>query len=716
MTAPARKAPPVAARGVRSPEETKTLVHWLQPLVTRLWRDKTATKGADGNARWTIDPLTPEALALHVRGKAPRGVGLIVPGESTTRALALDFDSHKGEVNWPTMTRTASRVVAELQRRGMPAVVFRSGGGHGVHVWVLWADPQDAYSVRLAAFDALGACGLKNGTAGVHAGEVEVFPKQDAVPAGGYGNMIFLPFAGESALLEPLLGFVTEAGANDVLTTEWEFAQPVPLLERPPKPERAAPPVMSSSERERLRRAVAALPNIGEHELDYDAWRNVVFGIMEGCGGDDEGVALVHELSARSAKYDPTFIDAHVLPYVKPGGGVTSATVFAMARKHGWQEVGAEDFEDLGGLPASKVANDASAGPTFRVESLEEFLNVPPTRWLVHELLPYADEQGNTAIFFGKPGEAKTFLATDIALAVARAAPWRDRPTVGGRVVYVAAEGARPLAARVRAYLHHRGGAEGRPNIGFIRAAPNLFKSGDGADWAKLARDIGQAVLIVIDTMFATSPGAKLNDDIDANTVMGHGKALSAATGALVVFVHHAGKAPGMGPMGSTALLAHVETCIEVFSVKVKGERIRLAVARKVRDGVDGQEFPFVLRKVKAGEIDSAIVEHRTPLAAAVVDKLSPVQSKVYDAARRLVGDGNTGAPVGDVIGAAAASMIFDPAETTTGGQPKGDRRRDQARAALTALINKGALVHEADVVKLPGFSDLGETAPDLGD
>jgi hypothetical protein len=102
MNAPAQttapSAPPDTLAPARSAAEGKALAAWLDPLVQRVWRGRSATKGPTGPC-WTDDPLDAGGLVLHARGIKPRGVGLIVPGTSTTRALALDFDSHKGETS-----------------------------------------------------------------------------------------------------------------------------------------------------------------------------------------------------------------------------------------------------------------------------------------------------------------------------------------------------------------------------------------------------------------------------------------------------------------------------------------------------------------------------------------------------------------------------------------------------------------------------------------
>ena len=170
----------------------------LQPLITRVRTDVTAVKRADGS-RWTDEPLTPERLARHLNGGPARGVCPIKAGESVTLVGLLDFDSHGGETNWATMSDVVARVVDALELAwGMSPILFRSSGGRGVHLYLLWDEPQDAYSVREFLREVLGACGLRDGAGGVAAGQVEVFPRQSSVPVGGFGNQAVLPLAGKS--------------------------------------------------------------------------------------------------------------------------------------------------------------------------------------------------------------------------------------------------------------------------------------------------------------------------------------------------------------------------------------------------------------------------------------------------------------------------------------------------------------------------------------
>lgn len=158
----------------------KELMAALEPLVQRVRADVTATKGPKGMG-WTREPLTPDRLAKHLNGGPARGVCPIKAGESVTMVGLLDLDSHKGESTWEQMADAALQVVEALSKHGMEPVCFRSSGGNGIHVYVLWDAPQDAYSVRLALANALADAGFSNGTGGVSRGQIEVFPKQDSV-------------------------------------------------------------------------------------------------------------------------------------------------------------------------------------------------------------------------------------------------------------------------------------------------------------------------------------------------------------------------------------------------------------------------------------------------------------------------------------------------------------------------------------------------------
>lgn len=314
------------------------LIPALRPLTARVRRDVTAVKRADGVQAWTRERLTPENLAKHLNGGPARGVCPIKAGESVTMVALLDFDSHGGETSWPQMSCIAATVFDILVLAyGCEPLAFRSSGGRGIHLYVIWDEPQDARSVRLWLGQVLGACGLRNGVGGVAAGCVEVFPKQDNVPADGFGNQFILPLAGKGELLEFEDLSVSLVPASRLLDAgDWRASPTVPTVVNQPRT------ICAVSDTPAVWRDALSAITAGQSKrpLTYDAWRNVVFGIhYETDGG---GLALAHEMSAASTKYDPAFLDTRVWPYVRDrtdGAQVTGRTVMAIARdEYGWTE------------------------------------------------------------------------------------------------------------------------------------------------------------------------------------------------------------------------------------------------------------------------------------------------------------------------------------------------------------------------------------------
>jgi hypothetical protein len=329
--------------------EKDNLIAALEPLTSRARTDVTAIKAQTGMA-WTREPLTEARLVQHLNGGTARGVCPIKAGESTTRIALFDLDSHKGATSWAEMVEVAEALVDSLERFGLHPVVFRSTGGNGIHIFLIWDEPQDAYSVRQLCKAVLLEIGFKDGAKGVAAGEIEVFPKQDSVPEHGFGNQFILPLAGKSAPLEPLCDY--EVMERDyALQLDWTPSAPVPVVQKPEKPVGAHTPALVGAALKPLAAALAAIPNDTD-PLGYDEWRDVISGIHHATQGSDEGYALALEFSARAPHFDEQELDLKVWAWLDQKGEtanpITERTIFAKAREHGWQDVAsADDFEDL---------------------------------------------------------------------------------------------------------------------------------------------------------------------------------------------------------------------------------------------------------------------------------------------------------------------------------------------------------------------------------
>lgn len=319
-----------------SPEELSALVSALEPVTSRVSKATCWVK-KNGKLTHIKEPLTLAKLAKHVNGSGVAyGACPIAPGNFVTLVAVLDLDNHKRETKWTQMQDIALRIMRAAEGYGLEPIPFKSGSGAGIHIYFLWDAPQDAYSVRTLLADVLAACGMKPGVAGVSNGEVEIFPKQNSVPEGGYGSMFILPLAAASVPLDTLC--LEDTTKEFAVTMDWPVSTPVPLRAKPDSfvaLSRADFPV----ELEQLQSALDAIPNSGSG-LDYDAWRNVIFALHHETQGSADGLALAHAFSSRSSKYDAAFLENRVWPFIRSerGNTITGRTILKMAHDAGWRE------------------------------------------------------------------------------------------------------------------------------------------------------------------------------------------------------------------------------------------------------------------------------------------------------------------------------------------------------------------------------------------
>lgn len=325
------------------------LARALRPIISRVRTDITAIKLPDGS-RWTDEALTPALLTEHVAGGRARGVCPMHAPASTTRVALLDFDSHKGETTWAEMCAVAEQVSGRLAAQGLFAIPWRSSGGRGIHLYLLWDQDQDAYSVRETLGEVLGSLGYKNGAKGVKNREIEVFPKQDEVLVGENGNQFILPLAGRSVPLDPLLGLDT-LPREAVLTLDWPSSAPVPRRERPvrvqARPEDCEPI-------EKVIQALAAIPNDGVlNDYDYDQWFRLGCAVHEATAGSDEGLEAFLAWSRQNPRHDEKFTIERVWDYLKSSRSkaVTRASLFHAATSFGWgvveEDRSADGFDEV---------------------------------------------------------------------------------------------------------------------------------------------------------------------------------------------------------------------------------------------------------------------------------------------------------------------------------------------------------------------------------
>lgn len=281
------------------------------------------------------DDVSEEVVAAHLSGEQPIAVYLF--DGDLTRLAALDIDNHGGELEWDSVAARTKPLVADLAARGFKPLVVRSGGGSGIHIWLVWREPQKAREVRRFLKRLLKKHGLKSGTAGLVEGGIEIYPKQDRVAENRLGNPIALPFARRSLPLNADLYPVSLSGYSppNIESLYAPDIDSVPSDDLPndaPTPRRASSPIDTGMLQGDEAEARSALRHIQAD--DYDDWVRVGFVLKRSFG--DAGLALWDEWSRGSAKYPGEDECRETWDSFEPDGSLTIGTLFHMAQQNGW--------------------------------------------------------------------------------------------------------------------------------------------------------------------------------------------------------------------------------------------------------------------------------------------------------------------------------------------------------------------------------------------
>ncbi len=134
-------------------------------------------------------PLDFNAVYGHLSGKHVAGLYPLLP-DSSCYLLAVDFDKE----DW----RADVRALAQACRdEGVPYLVEISRSGAGAHLWVFFSDAVPAWSARALGFKLLDKAMERHPGLSFDSYD-RLFPNQDTMPDGGFGNLIALPLQHEA--------------------------------------------------------------------------------------------------------------------------------------------------------------------------------------------------------------------------------------------------------------------------------------------------------------------------------------------------------------------------------------------------------------------------------------------------------------------------------------------------------------------------------------
>ena len=325
--------------------------------------------------------------------------------------------------------------------------------------------------------------------------------------------------------------------------------------------------------------------------------------------------------------------------------------------------------------------------PRYKLLGADELRDLPPLAWRVRGVLPAV----GLAALYGPSASGKSFLAFDMAAAIAEGQRWFDCRVEAAPVVYAALEGEAGFKLRAQAWEVSRG----RALPDGLRMMLQPFKLTDGQDVLDLAAVVPAGAVVVVDTLNRAAPTADENSSRDMGEILEAAKTLQTLTRGLVLLVHHTGKNAAAGLRGHSSLFAAMDAAIEVSR---DGDRREWKVA-KSKDGQDGTAHPFKLQVETLGveetgeAITSCVVLRDTAAQDVRAVKLPQGgnQRVVLDALRPLFKDGTTGKPGAPPLRpcieleaaiTAAASKLTCPT----------DKRTSRTREAITGLVARGVL------------------------
>jgi hypothetical protein len=338
----------------------------------------------------------------------------------------------------------------------------------------------------------------------------------------------------------------------------------------------------------------------------------------------------------------------------------------------------AQDFQVLEPPAAAPVDKPVR----FPVQPAGQFASGKPPSWLIKDVLP----AGDLLLLIGESQAGKSFIALDLAAAIALGVPWRGKRVRKGRVVYIAAEGGAGFRNRLKAYAAQHQISLDDLAIGVIHAAPNMLLKDDALDVCKSIIKAGGADLVIVDTFAQVTPGANENAAEDMGKALAHCRGINTAVRAPVLLVHHMGKDASRGARGWSGLKAAADAELEVLRLPT-GRMLRVS---KQKDGEDGLAWGFDLDQVPVGlDEDGEIVtscvvrECEAPAVyqvSAATGDLGVLGRQIVEVVNEFAQAQTAGIEI-DAVAAAVADRMPAP----EGGRR--DTRKQRVRARLMALI-----------------------------
>jgi hypothetical protein len=291
--------------------------------------------------------------------------------------------------------------------------------------------------------------------------------------------------------------------------------------------------------------------------------------------------------------------------------------------------------------PQVPVTRDEAMSLVDQMEAMlldaSELAKLPAPKPLVHGLL----DLDSGAWLIGAPGSFKSFVALDLAAHVGGGRMWQGHKVAQGEVIYIAAEGARGMTLRVRAWEQVNGPMTG---VKFL-PLPIRYMGTQGnpsVEWETLMALVRrrQPSMVVIDTQARVTVGMNENDNGEMGlfaSAVTHMQ--SAAGGACVLVVHHTGRNGG-DARGASAIDGAQDTELKVQRGEPRSELKLRLLQDKQKDQADStgatelqmQVIDLGVDEETGRALSSLVVAPMDPFKLPSTDELEPWKGKAPEA------------------------------------------------------------------------------------
>ena len=133
-------------------------------------------------------PITDDIIRQHLRGEITAGVYPLLV-DNRCHFLAIDFD----DADW---REDARAVLQTCLDNALPTALEISRSGEGAHLWLFFANATLARDARRLGAALISATCARTRQLALKSYD-RLFPNQDSMPKGGFGNLIALPLQKE---------------------------------------------------------------------------------------------------------------------------------------------------------------------------------------------------------------------------------------------------------------------------------------------------------------------------------------------------------------------------------------------------------------------------------------------------------------------------------------------------------------------------------------